>query len=244
MISGLFHTFVFQPLYNGLVFFIDIVPGHDVGLAVIALTILVRIVIFPLSQRAIKTQMAMKAVTPEVEALKEKFKDDKEQLGRALLALYRERDIHPFASFGIILIQLPFLLGLYWVFLGDGLPAVNANVLYSFIPVPAMVNMNFLGSMDMGAAHNIVLATLAALTQVVYTRLSMGARAPRPAGEQSFSSDMARNFELQARYVLPLIIGIVSYTVAAAVPLYWVTSNLFMIAQEYLSGRRFRGTQG
>lgn len=244
MISGLFHTFVFQPLYNGLVFFIDIVPGHDVGLAVIALTILVRIVIFPLSQRAIKTQIAMKAVMPDVEALKERFKNDKEQLGRALLALYRERDIHPFASFGIILIQLPLLLGLYWVFLGDGLPAVNAEVLYSFIPVPAMVSMQFLGSMDMGAAHNIVLATLAALTQVVYTRLSMGLRTPRPAGEQSFSSDMARNFELQARYVLPLIIGVVSYTVAAAVPLYWVTSNLFMIAQEYLSGRRFRGTQG
>jgi membrane protein insertase Oxa1/YidC/SpoIIIJ len=93
----------------------------------------------------------------------------------------------------------------------------------------------------MGAPHNFALALLAGLSQLVYTRLSMGPRAPRPGGN-SFSADMARNFELQARYVLPLIIGAISYTVAAAVPLYWATSNLFMITQEYLSGRTFRGT--
>jgi YidC/Oxa1 family membrane protein insertase len=242
MIAGFFHTFVYEPLYNGLVFFIDLIPSHDVGFAVIALTIFVRILMFPLSKRAIKTQIAMKAITPEVEALKEKYKNEKEKLGTALLALYRERDIHPFASFAIILVQLPLLLGLYWVFLWGGLPAVDAELLYPFVQVPPQVNMLFLGFVDMSAPHNIVLSVLAALTQLAYTRLSMGAHAPRPAGERSFSGDMARNFELQARYVLPLIIGVVSYTVSAAVPLYWATSNLFMVAQEYLSGRRFRGT--
>jgi len=102
------------------------------------------------------------------------------------------------------------------------------------------VNMEFLGLLDM-RSHSIVLAVLAAVTQFVYTRLSMGpaaAKDPSPV-ESSLSGDMAKSFDLQARYVLPAMIGVISYSVAAAAPLYWTTSNLFMIAQEYFSGKRF-----
>ena len=97
MISAAFNTLVYEPLYNGLVFFVDIIPSHDVGLAVIALTIIVRFILFPLSRRAIETQIQMKKIAPEVEALKEKFKDKKEEQGRAIFTLYRERGVRPFA---------------------------------------------------------------------------------------------------------------------------------------------------
>jgi len=240
MIGAAFNTLVYEPLYNGLVFLVGVVPAHDVGIAVIVLTIAVRIVLFPLSKRAIATQIQMKQIAPQVEALKEKYKDRREEQGRAILALYREHGVRPFASFALLLVQLPILIGLYWVFSHGGLPEVNASGLYSYVPLPETVDMIFLGiAMD---GHSIILAFLTGATQFLYTRLSMGRRLPTPAskpGGPSFSVDMARSFDLQVRYILPVTIAVISYYVVAAAPLYWATSNLFMIGQEYLMGRRF-----
>lgn len=240
MISGIFHAVVYDPLYNGLVFLVGIIPTHDMGLAVIALTIVVRIIIYPLSQRAIHTQMAMKKIAPEVEELKKKHKDNREEQGRAIFALYRERDVHPFASFGLLLIQFPVLIALYWVFYAGGFPEVDLTLLYSFVHVPAAVNMEFLGFIDMGE-RSIILAVLAGVTQLIYSRLSMGPRGSQTVTEATLSNDMAKSFDFQARYVLPVMIGVIGYTITAAAPLYWVTSNLFMIGQEFLAGRRFKG---
>lgn len=241
MFSLAFNTFIHTPLYNGLIFFVDIVPLHDVGLAVILLTIAVRIVLFPLSRQAVKTQIAMKEVAPEIEALKEKFKDKQEEQARAIFALYRERGIRPFSSFFLILLQLPILFGLYWVFFKGGLPQVDASILYSFVPFPPAVNMSFLGIVDM-AGRDITLAILAGVTQLIQARLSMGPR-KKHEGPVTFGSDLARSMDIQMRYVLPIMITVIAYTISAAVALYWVTSNTFMILQEYVSGRRFSETK-
>lgn len=238
MISAAFNALVYNPLYNGLVFFVDIVPVHDVGFAVIALTILVRIILFPLSRQAVRTQAAMRDVAPQIEDLKKKYKDKQEEQARAIFALYRERNIRPFASFFLVLLQLPILFGLYWVFWKGGLPSLHAELLYSFVPIPGSVNMEFLGLVDMGS-RSIVLAFFAGVTQLIYARLSMGPRKKAAASDGSFSGDMARSFDLQARYVLPIMIGGIAYTVSAAVPLYWIASNSFMILQELAMGRRF-----
>jgi YidC/Oxa1 family membrane protein insertase len=238
MISSAFNAVVYNPLYNGLVSIVGVLPSHDVGIAVIILTIIVRVFLYPLSKKAIVTQKKMKKVAPELELLKEKYKKDREQQGKAMFALYKENDIHPFASFGLILIQLPILFALYWIFAFGGLPEINIARLYSFVAEPAGVNMEFLGIVNM-AGKSIVLAVLAGATQIAYTRLSMGARV-KSVSTGSFSGDMARSFDLQARYVLPLIIGVVAYTVPSAAALYWVTSNTAMIVQELLMGRRFR----
>ena len=100
--------------------------------------------------------------------------------------------------------------------------------------------MEFLGVIDMGK-RSMLLAILAGVTQLVYSRLSMGPRGSQTATEATLSSDMAKSFDLQARYVLPVIIGVIGYTITAAAPLYWVASNLFMIGQELVSGRKWRG---
>jgi len=241
MISTVFHTVIYDPLYNGLIFLVGVAPSHDVGLAVIALTIVVRVILLPLSRRAVETQIAMKKVAPEIEKIKEKFKDNREEQGKAIFALYKERGVHPFASFGLLLAQLPILFALYWIFANGGLPELRPDLLYSFISAPAGVSMEFLGVLDM-AGHSIVLGILAAATQFVYTRLSMGPREKKPATTAttaSFSGDLARSFDLQARYVLPATFIFLSFIIPNAAMVYLVTSNTFMIAQEYLSGRRF-----
>lgn len=241
MISTAFHAVVYDPLYNGLIFLVGVVPSHDVGLAVIALTIVVRVILLPLSRRAVETQIAMKKVAPEIEKIKEKFKDNREEQGKAIFALYKERGVHPFASFGLLLAQLPILFALYWIFANGGLPELRPDLLYSFVSAPADISMEFFGTLNM-AGHSIVLGILAAATQFVYTRLSMGPREKKPAATPataSFSGDLARSFDLQARYVLPATFVFLSFIIPNAAMLYLVTSNTFMIAQEYLSGRRF-----
>lgn len=238
MISAAFHAFVYVPLYNGLVFLVDVVPAHDVGIAVVLLTVAVRVILFPLSRKAILTQAAMREAAPEIEKLKEKYKDKQEEQARAIFALYRERNIRPFSSFFLILLQLPILFGLYWVFWKGGLPSVDPSLLYSFVPGPEAVNMHFLGIFDM-SGRSILLAGLAGLTQLFHARLSMGPRKPHTS-DGSFSSDLARSMDIQMRYIFPLMIGGIAYTISAAVALYWVASNTFMIVQELSTGRRLR----
>ena len=239
MISAFFHAVVYNPLYNGLVFLVSLIPTHDMGLAVIALTLIVRIVLFPLSRRAVQSQIEMKKIAPEVEAVKKKFKNNSPEQAQAIFALYKERGVHPFSGFALQLIQLPILIGLYIVFLRSGFPNVDQALLYPFVHAPSAINMHFLGFIDMGARHNIILAALAALTQLMYARLSMGPRGTETAGEATLSGDMAKSFDLQIRYILPGMVGVIAYTIPAAAPLYYLTSNLFMIGQEYFSGRRF-----
>lgn len=240
MFKAAFFNLIYEPLYNALVYLVDIVPAHDIGVAVIILTVIVKVVLFPLSRQAIRTQAAMREIAPEVEKLKEKYKDKQEEQARAIFALYREKNIRPFSTFFLIFLQLPILFGLYWVFWKGGFPQINIDTLYAFVPAPERVNMEFLGIIDM-SERSLLLAACTGITQYLYTRLSMGKRKPRIKEENpSFSSDMAHGFDLQARYVLPLLFAGISYTLAAALPLYWTTSNVFMIIQEYFMGRRFK----
>src|SRR5579864_1534334 len=180
-IGAFFDAVIYQPRYNALVALVGAIPTHDIGIAVIILTIIVRIILFPLSRRAIEAQLAMKKIAPEIEKLKAKHKGKREEESKAILGLYKERGVHPFASIGLVLVQFPVLIGLYWVFYRGGFPHVNAALLYPFVHVPAAVNMTFLGLVDM-SKRNVILAVAAAITQFLYTRLSMGPREKVPEG--------------------------------------------------------------
>ncbi|HVU79759.1 MAG TPA: YidC/Oxa1 family membrane protein insertase, partial [Candidatus Paceibacterota bacterium] len=103
----MFETILIQPLYNLFVFLIGIVPGGDVGLAIILLTLLIRAVFYPAFAASIRTQMGMQAAQGEIDEINRKHKDDSEARARATLALYKERGIHPFASVLALLVQLP-----------------------------------------------------------------------------------------------------------------------------------------
>lgn len=233
---GLFHDFIYTPLYNGLVFLVSIVPGEEVGIAVIILTIIVRILLFPLSRRAIKTQIEMRKIAPEINAIKEKYKNDTQEQARKTFALYKEHNIRPFSGILTLFIQLPIIFGLYWVFYRGGLPTIDPSLLYGFTPVPDAPNMNFLGLIDMGA-KSTVLAVLAGFTQFLHARMSV--QAPDPSGS-GFQHDLAKSLHFQMRYLFPIIVTVIAYTISSAVALYWVTSNIASIVQEFIIRRTLK----
>ena len=228
--SYLYHNFIYVPLYNGLVFIIGVVPWIDVGVAVIVFTVIVKLILFPLSYKSIRTQANMKLIEPELNEIKLKYASNKQLQAEQTMALYRAKGINPFSGFFLILIQLPIIFALYSIFLHSGLPHINIDMLYSFVKIPDLINMKFLGIIDV-AQKSFILSLAAAITQFFQIRYSM----PKPAastGQASFKQDLARSMSFQMRYVLPVIVFFISYSISAAIALYWSVSNLFAIAQE------------
>lgn len=234
----LFNTLIFNPLYNGLVFLIDIVPYADVGFAVILLTIFVKLILFPLAHKVAHMQVKIREITPQLEELKETYKEDRHEQTIKMMALYKEHNIRPFLSILVVFIQLPIILGLYWVFFRGGLPVIQTELLYGFVPIPEMVNMQFLGLVDMGG-RSIVLALLAGITQFIYSAFALPK--PKPRSETpTIKEDLAHSFHLQMKYVMPVIIVVISYTISSAIALYWATSNIFSIMQELIVRREMK----
>lgn len=243
MFSALWHNFFFDPVYNTLVFFIDAVPGGDVGLAIIFATILVKAVLLPLSFKAAKTQMVMREIEPEMKRIKEKFKEKREEQARAMMDLYKKSGVNPFSSILLLFIQIPIIIALYFSVSpvagsGPHLPEINTAILYSFIPSPETASMLFLGVIDI-AARSLPLAALAGITQFFQVRLSLPKQAPRdPNKAPDFKEDLARSMQLQMRYAMPVIIFFVAYAISAAIALYFFISNLVAILQELLVRRK------
>ena len=235
MIHTIWTLICYQPLYNALLFFISIVPKGDVGLAVILLTIVVKLVLFPLTQKSINAQLKMKMIEPQLAQIKQSNTDKAEQ-SRQTMALYKQNNINPFSSCLVVLIQLPVIIALYTVFIhGFGTAPVAA---YSFIHVPAAFNLQFLGILDL-AKKSLLLAVLAGAAQFVQGYLAQG-RMTKPTGTD-MQSEFSRSLQTQMLYILPLVVIYPAYRFSAAVALYWITSNIFTIGQELYTRHKLKG---
>ncbi len=240
MIVNLFNTLFYQPIYNGLVFLISVIPGNDVGIAIVVLTITVKFIILPLSHKSVKSQAKIRSIEPEVKKIKEKHNKDKQEQARKVMELYKKHGVNPFTGCFLAVVQLPVILALYWVFF-KGLGDINTDILYSFINVPLQVNMQFLGFIDM-LGKSIGLALIAGVTQYYQMKLSLP---PIPVqnkgtekGSDSFKDEFVRNMSIQMRYVLPVFVFFIAYTISAAVALYWVVNNSFSVAHELVIRRK------
>lgn len=235
MISAFFHTTFYNPIYNLLVALVALVPSSDVGIAIIILTIIIRLILLPFSLSAARTQRAMKMLEPKLKELKEIHKGDKEKEAVETLALYREAKVNPFGSILIAFIQIPILLALYWVFTYEPFPALNLARLYAFTPLPHTVSLEFLGIVSV-ASKSLVLAILAGLTQLLQAHMTLtGTMKPSDTGTQG---DFQKVIGMQLKYVFPFLIAIISYTTSGAVALYFITTNLVGSLQEWYVGRK------
>jgi YidC/Oxa1 family membrane protein insertase len=234
MSHGFFATVFYIPFYNAFVFLVNILPGQSAWLGVVILTLVIRFILFPLSKAAIRTQLSMKQVEPELKAIREKVKDRNEQ-GKQTLELYRKKGINPFAGFFLVLIQLPILIGLYRVF-RSGLPKIDPTILYGFVHTPGSISMSFFGANLLTSIPlRITFAILAVITQFIQINLSL----PKVTRQQggSFQNDLAYSMNVQMRYILPLIMFPIAY-ISSVIALYLITTNLFMTAQELFVKRK------
>jgi YidC/Oxa1 family membrane protein insertase len=238
-IISFFHTILYVPIYNVLIFLIGIMPHGDVGLALIVVVILVRLILLPFTLSMAHTQRAMTHINPEIKALQEKHKDDKETLAKETFALYKKYKINPFSSILTLFIQIPVLLSLYYIVRNKALYQVQTALLYPFVHAPAVLSPLFLGFFVI-SSPNIILAVLGGITQFLYGRFGMPipaapAKTPGKASSPaSMQEEMGRAMTMQMRYVLPIIIVFIGYT-SGAIALYFITSNIIMLLQAGLA---------
>ncbi len=238
MLASIFGAIFYNPLYNFLILLIGIVPGGDVGLAVILLTLAVKIVLFPIILRGMRTQAMLRLIDPKLKAIKEKFPKSRNEQAKATLALYKEYKINPFSALLPLLIQTPFLLALFFIFAKGGLPSIRLDVLYSFIHAPAVVSMHLFGLVNVGA-KSIIFAIIAGATQFLYGVFSLPKLEARKENA-SFSDDFGRSLQMNMRYILPAIIAVFAYNLPAAVAIYWITGNIFGTLQEIYVRSEFK----
>lgn len=244
MISSIFNTVIYEPLYNGIVLLMDVLPWADLGIIVILFTLFIRLALFPLSKKAVRTQLAMKQIQPELDAIKKEYADDRQKQAEEMMRLYQTYNINPFSGILLLLIQLPIIFGLYFIFLRSGFPAINTDILYSFVSVPSEISIAFLGLIVM-TEKSVGLAVLTSVTQFIQSRIALPEqKEKKPLDERTFGDDLARSMQLQMRYVLPVIIGFIAYSLSAMIALYWVTSNVFSIGQEIFLKRKWKKDDG
>lgn len=232
---ALWNTLFYEPLYNALFFIINTLPNSSLFIAVVILTIIVRLIIAPLSYKAIRTQLKIKQLQPKLKEIKKI--EDKQEQARETLKLYKEHGVNPFSSFFLILIQLPIILALYWVFRDGGLE-VDPEILYSFVTEPQNIVRTTFG-IDL-AKQSTLLAFLTGFTQFIYLSTSSTMKKDKEDTGASEQEKVMQMVQQSMKYIMPVMITIFAYVVGGAVALYWVTSNLFMIAQEQYLRRQIK----
>lgn len=234
---GLYNTIFAQPVFNLLIGIYNNVPGNDIGIAIIILTVIVKLILWPMSQKALVSQKALADLQPKVTKLKEEYKDkDKqEELAKALMALYSKEKVSPASSCLPVLVQLPVFIALYHS-LAKALESKGFEELYSFVATPDVITPALFGSIDL-ASSSIPLAILAAITQYFQAKMMTSRQQPKgvPGGKDE---QMLANMNKQMMYFMPVITLVIGASLPGGLALYWFTMNLLTVGQQYLYFRR------
>ncbi|HET9850426.1 MAG TPA: membrane protein insertase YidC [Candidatus Saccharimonadales bacterium] len=258
----MFTTIIVQPIFNFLVLITAIIPGHNFGLAIIIFTLIIRILMWPLVRKQLNHAKAMRELAPELKKIKAAAKGDRQEESRLTMELYKEKEVNPFASIGILLVQVPILIGLYsgirkiigdphqiLTFSYSGLHHLAwmqslAHNIHNFDETLfGVVNLTRTALDTHGvywAAMVIVIAS--AIAQYLQSRQLMpktgesrGLRAiMREAGKGKQTDQMEVNAAVSRTTLIfvPLVVLLVSLHLAVALPLYWLTSSVIAYIQQ------------
>lgn len=218
----IYNVLIYNPILNLLIWLYNTIPGHDIGIAIILVTLAIRLILAPFMHKSLKSQRAMNMLQPKLNEVREKYKDDKEGQAKAMMDLYKEHKVNPLSSCLPMLIQLPILIALYQV-LNYALHG-NLNGLYPFVFHPSAVDPTFLDVVDL-SKKSMVFAIVAGLLQYLQTKMMMS---------KSVSNDpTTKALNMQALYFFPVITIVFAWRLPAGLPLYWIVNTLFAILQQW-----------
>lgn len=249
----LYNTLIYEPLFNALIWFYHIIPGNNMAIAIIVLTLLIKTLLLWPSFSAIRAQKQLQETQPKIDAIREKYKDDKEELGKKLMEFYKTNKVNPFASCLPLIIQLPILLALYRAFFRGLQVDAETGILqseqvqrlygwlaeiYSTTPLETVAF-----GVDLAAPHNIILAVLAGGAQYLQAK-SMQARKPEVKSDGAKDENAAAMVTKQMTIILPIMTVVFGYQFPAGVTLYWLVSTVYSYIQQriILNGRSSGGS--
>jgi YidC/Oxa1 family membrane protein insertase len=246
-ITKLFRTFITAPFLNFLIFIASLVPSHDLGLAIIILTIVVKIVLFFPTKKALEGQKKMQLLQPKLEALKKQYGSDQQKLNEETMKLWKDHKINPFSACLPTLLQFPILIGLFYVIRDGSHLEVSRHLIYPMYQnLPWTFDTFFLG-LDLLKPSIYIMPPLLFAMQFIQMKLSFAINARKKAGKKDDVIDVGAKEKKPADpqalqqqimlYGLPLMIAVFAFQFPAAVSLYWGVSTLFSIGQQILVNR-------
>lgn len=238
--GNLFTTIFYQPILNLLVFLYNVIPFNDFGAAIILLTIIIKLIFWPLGEKAIKSQKALQDLQPKIDEIKKQYGEDKVGLSKATMELYKENKVNPFSSCLPLLIQLPFLWAVYKVF-SDGI-SNNLDLVYSFIARPEVINTFSFGFIDL-AKPNIYLAILAGGAQFIQAKMMM-TKKPEIKTEGSKDENMMAIMNKQMLFIMPLVTVFIGVSLPGGLTLYWFTITALTALQQFITFRKHTKSSG
>ncbi len=247
----LFNIAIVNPIINVLVAIYHGLSSvglpYPLGFSIIALTIVIRIVLYPLISAQLRASKKMQDLAPHISNLKNKHKGDKKRLQEETMKLYKEHGVNPAAGCLPTLIQLPVIFGLYNVLnnvvhksSADLLSFINGVVIdplklnqaweTTFFSIPLGQSPSQLLSSAPIIAIGIPLIT--GLLQFFQTKMLFSSKPTKP-GEKKKNDDFASVFQAQSTYIFPIMIAFFSFTLPVGLSLYWNTFSIFGIIQQY-----------
>ena len=215
--------FKIQALVDFVVHVLNAIYGvvGNYGIAIIIVTFLMRIIVFPLTLKQEKSMKKMRDLQPELEKIKEKYKDNPQELQRRTAEIYKENGVNPLGGCLPLLIQMPIFVALYYAFIGDAIPA-DAKFLWFTLKQPDRLFMlgkfafNLLPILNVGVTF---------IQQKIMT---------------SATSGQETNQQIQSMlYMMPLMMLFIFYNMPSGVTLYYLVSGALSLVQQYfiLKGR-------
>lgn len=229
-----FYSILFEPLFNAFVALYNIFP--DVGIVILILTVVIKLILYPLTGKSIKAQKSLQDLQPKLEELKKKHKDNQQVLAQETMKLYKEHKVNPFGSCLPILVQLPIFLALYWV-LRDALTAPDFSVLYSFVSSPETINPMSFGLVNLGEM-SIPLALGAGLAQFWQAKTLSRKKPPKKAGEDAKDEDMMAKMNKNMLMFMPILTVVIGLQLPGGLALYWLLSTAITAFQQQVLFRK------
>ncbi len=224
-----FNIIIYQPLFNALVFLYQFLPGQDFGIAIIVLTILIKMLFYPLAAQAIKAQKALAELQPKIQEIQSNYKNDKEKQAKEMMALYQREKVNPFSGCLPLLIQLPILIGLFQVFM-RGFGPEQMIYLYSFVSNPGQMNLSFLGFLNL-AEPNLLLAIMAGACQFFQVKMLSSNKKKKIKSKEKMAQ-FSELMQKQMLYLMPIFTVFILTGLPSALGLYWLITSFFTIIQQ------------
>ncbi len=237
----IFFILIYQPIYNALIGLYTLCG--DFGIAIIILTLVIKLSLIPLSREQIESQKEMQAILPEIKKLQKKYKDDKEKLTKETMALYKKHKVNPAAGCLPLIVQMVVFITVYRVIINlshDHHLSVSTDQLYPFITQPSDINGFFLGFMNL-AEPFVAIAVITAAAQFYQLKMMQAKnkkhteKKPAPKSQKKETDpDFATIMQKQMLFIIPIMTLFIGLKFPSGLALYWLTSTVFMIAQQWI----------
>lgn len=263
-IGDIFNLLFLAPIINLLVLIVRSldalhIPG-SLGLAIIILTVVIRILIWPFMSSQIRSTKKMADLKPHLDKLKEKHKDDKQGLAQAQMLLYKEHGVNPAGGCLPSLIQIPIFIALYQAIFAffegaHGLERINYFLYNKAWSLSSSPDPNFLGinltykpadfiskftSDPMVALPILLVPIITGLLQFVQSKMmypqpvkEYPSDSPKERGEKEKTEDAMTAMQGQMMFLMPIMVGYFAFNFPVGLAIYWNSFTLLGILQQY-----------